>query len=95
MNLLNAIIALTMLALMSFGLLKTIDLSECRHEMISKGFWEATSIIVSHSSSKTRMSFVCRSILFIEVENRGITVSQSNLSYSLQLSNDINSKELE
>jgi|GEM_PF-6853916 len=94
MNILSSIIALSTLALMSFSLLKTIEFSGCRHQMISKGFWEATSIIVSNSSTKTRMSLVCNSKLYVEKENQEIIASHVNGSYSFQLSSDINSNEL-
>lgn len=95
MNLLNSFIALSLIILMSFSLLKTIELSGCRHEMLSKGFWMASKMLTSSDDENEGESKTsCGASLYVQKKDSKIVASQKNGEYHFQLSTDINAKKL-
>lgn len=92
MNLMNSFMALSLLILMSFSLLKTIELSGCRHEMVSEGFWLTSEMLLSSDEKSYGAS--CGQTLLVEKDDSGFSASQPSGDYHFQVSTNMNSEEL-
>lgn len=94
MNLLNAILGLSFLAISSFGLYKTIESASCRHQQVSRGFWMASGMLTS-PKTETQEDEACGSSLTVTLTQKGLRARQAHGDYHFQISTDLHSRELE